>query len=286
MRELRRLRPALGTFVEVRAAGSAAGRLTRAVEEAFDAVARVHRLMSFHEPMSDVSRLNRKAAGAEVEVDRWTWNVLAEAQDLARRSGGRFDITIAPRLVRWGLLPRSPGAPPVRGGGDWRDIDLRAINRVRFLRPLLIDLGGIAKGFAVDRAVEALQREGIRAGLVNAGGDLRVFGDRRWPIHVRRPDAPGLLQLLGRFRNRAVATSAPYFSARHRGGNRISALVDPATGHACGAPVSVSVVADRAVLADALTKVVLVDEAAARPVLRACRARAIVLRIGGAVRTS
>src|SRR5215831_4299546 len=102
---LRRARPLLGTFVEIAASGAASADMEDAVEAAFAAVARVHRLMSFHDPGSDVSRLNREAKAGAVAVDPWTFEVLEIAQDLHRRSGGAFDIAVAPLLQYLGLLP-------------------------------------------------------------------------------------------------------------------------------------------------------------------------------------
>src|SRR5712671_5089923 len=120
---VRRARPLLGTFVEITAShvsladallavGSLA-ELEVAVEEAFEAVARVHRLMSFHDPASDVSRLNRDAAARPVRVDPWTFEVLQTAVALHGRSNGVFDIAVAPALQEMGRLPRHGDRAPV-----------------------------------------------------------------------------------------------------------------------------------------------------------------------------
>src|SRR5215471_15809864 len=102
--DLRRARPLLGTFVEIAASGAASADMEDAIEAAFGAVARVHRLMSFHDRGSDVSRLNREAKAGAVAVDPWTFEVLVTAQDLHRRSWGAFDIAVAPVLQYLGLL--------------------------------------------------------------------------------------------------------------------------------------------------------------------------------------
>ena len=106
---IRRARPLLGTFVEIAVAGKTLDAAEAAVEAAFSAVATVHRLMSFHETDSDVSRLNRKAASGAVRVHDWTYQVLEAAGDLYRRSEGVFDVSVAPTLQRLGLLPDVPG---------------------------------------------------------------------------------------------------------------------------------------------------------------------------------
>ncbi|HTJ77402.1 MAG TPA: FAD:protein FMN transferase [Rariglobus sp.] len=265
---LRRARPLLGTFVEIRASGLPASRLERAVEKAFAAIVRVQALMSFHEPTSDLSRLNRLAVRRAVRVDAATWTVLRQAIIMARASAGCFDPSIAPVLQRHGLLL---GQPTV-SRADWHAIRLLPGRRVRFLAPLTLDLGGIAKGYAVDRAVSTLRRAGVSCGLVNAGGDLRVFGIQSAPVHVRHPSRPGAFFPLGELHEGALATSAPTY---------VNALIDPRDDTICARGISITVLAPTALLADVLTKVVAVDPAAAPRLLARHRARAVILDTQG-----
>ena len=104
---VRRARPLLGTFVEITAVGTPAPAIDAAIDAAFETIEIVHRLMSFHEAESDVSRLNRDAATHPVRVHRWTYEVLAAALALQRCSDGLFDVTVAPILHRLGVLPGS-----------------------------------------------------------------------------------------------------------------------------------------------------------------------------------
>ena len=216
--EARRARPLLGTLVEISASSPGA---EHAVAQAFRAVERVHALMSYHDPASDLSRLNREAAFRPVTVDEWTWQVLAAAREFSAASDGLFDVSVAPVLTRLGYLPRHADFPRACPQADWRDIELLAHSRVRFARPLRADLGGIAKGFAVDRAVEALRASGVASGRVNAGGDLRRFGAQAEAVHVRHPHAPTLLLPLAELGDGAAATSAGYFAPRQRDGRPI-----------------------------------------------------------------
>src|ERR1700682_5887672 len=173
--KVRRARPLLGTFVEIDAAGGPAGaprsELDAAIDAAFEAVARVHRLMSFHEPDSDVSRLNRETSLPPVKVHAWTFQVLQVAVEMHRQTKGIFDVAIAPALQTMGLLPRLEGdAAIVTEARSFDAIELLPENLVRFRYPdVRIDLGGIAKGFAVDRALAALRGFDISSGMVNAG---------------------------------------------------------------------------------------------------------------------
>ena len=271
---VRRARPGLGTIVEIEALGADPEQLTFAVEAAFSAVADVHRLMSFHDSTSDVSRLNFLAHKTSILVHPWTWSVLESAQEFSSLSDGAFDITVAPLLQRWGYLP---GSHVRRSCATWRDIMLEPGNAVRFRRPLALDLGGIAKGFAVDRAVEALRHAGVSHGLVNAGGDLRVFGDEEREIYVRHPLSPGSAAGVLQIREKALATSAVYFSRRRVGHLIVSAIVHGGSRKPFIGDSSATVLAGNCLTADALTKIVLALGAAARPNLKQCGAEAFVL---------
>src|SRR5690349_7463025 len=107
---MRRARPLLGTFVEIRSSGATRAGTERAIDAAFATIESEHRLMSFHDAGSDVWRLNRDAHDRAVAVDPWTYRVLETALDLHRRSGGVFDIAVASMLQRLGLLPGRPEA--------------------------------------------------------------------------------------------------------------------------------------------------------------------------------
>ena len=283
-RTLRRARPLLGTFVEITATGRSGDNLPAAIDRAFAVIGRVQRLMSFHDPRSEVAQLNRQAERRAVRVSAWTWQVLLAAQRLHRETSGAFDITIAPLLQEWGFLPRDPRdgeVGPCPGGAE--DIELLPGQRVRFRRPLRIDLGGIAKGFAVDQAVEELRASGVPAGVVNAGGDLRVFGSLRQPVHVRHPARPGVTIPLRPLAEAALATSATYFSRRIVGHRRVSPLVDAARGRACLRGVSVSVQAPTCLVADALTKVLFAQGRKAAPLVRGFGATAFIVNRRGEV---
>jgi thiamine biosynthesis lipoprotein len=282
--EVRRCRPLLGTFVEIGAGAASAERANAAIEAAFAAISQVHRLMSFHDDESDVARVNREAARRSIEVAPWTYEVLQAARDFHLATGGAFDITVAPRLQRWGYLPaardlRDSGEPVT----DQAAIEMLPGRRVRFRRPVRIDLGGIAKGFAVDRAIDALHASGASSGVVNAGGDLRVFGPAPKTIHVRDPRAPGRALPLLQVENAAVATSASYFARRKWRGRWVSPLVDPRRDSPVMRATSVSVRAATCMAADALTKVVMLLGQRSAAILRDHAATAFFLTRSGDV---
>jgi thiamine biosynthesis lipoprotein len=174
-----------------------------------------------------------------VAIDPRTMEVLAIAIGIAAKSHGAFDPCIAPLLVERGLLPRPPRAVDL--SSSWRDVELVDERAMRARRALWLDLGGIAKGYAVDRAVDALRVAGVEQGCVNAGGDLRVFGPRAERVDVRVHDG-SIVELLE--------------------------LADGALASSGGADRTVSIVAPRCVIADALTKVVLAAPDACAALLR------------------
>ncbi|GAB3345222.1 FAD:protein FMN transferase [Lysobacter tyrosinilyticus] len=277
---VQRARPLLGTVVAIRL-DACAHDADAAIDAAFAEIEAVHRAMSFHEADSELSRLNRKAMHTAQPVGTRLWRVLRAALALARASNGRFDPSIAAHLVRSGHLPEPLHAPTPDPHATWHDIELLPQRQVRFRRALWLDLGGIAKGYAVDRAVAVLRAHGAQVGVVNAGGDLRVFGDSEETVLVREPADPRRSRPLLQLREGAVATSAGYFSANAGG----SALVDPHTKARLGSDVSVSVCAPRALWADALTKVVLAEPVAAAPLLRRLHAQAALLDHYGTCRS-
>lgn len=277
MMQLRRARPMLGTLVEIRVdSGRDCAEAQKAIQYAFDAVTRIQVLMSYHDPTSEVSRINREAFSRTVTVSEPTWRVLTAARHISEQSKGLFDITVAPTLRRHGFLPQHPGHPTVSVDADWRDILLLPGNQVRLSRPVHIDLGGIAKGYAVDRAVMVLQEHGIESGCVNAGGDMRIFGSNPQILHVRHPRHATSLIAAGRI-ERAAATSAVYFSSRMVDSQRVTPLVDPRNHKPCSDERSVTILADDCMTADALTKVFYIDPAAGGKLLTRFNARALLL---------
>jgi thiamine biosynthesis lipoprotein len=213
-----------------------------------------------------VSRINRAAIGESVEIHAHTYEVIRCALAMACATGGIFDVTCAPRLVEWGYLPLPAGELPRHVPGR-RGLDLQNGYRIQKINAAWIDLGGIAKGYAVDRAIAALQRSGVRSACVNAGGDLRAFGDIAYPVAIRDPVRPNTPALQIQLRQQALATSGTYFSRKRSGDRACSALIDGSDGRAITARFSASVRAPTCMLADALTKVVMASANPRHPLL-------------------
>lgn len=262
---MKRMRMLLGTYVEI-AAWAEEGPLERAIGAAFAAIERVHGLMSVHAVDSDVSRINRTAWRQPIDVHPWTAQVLRSALRIHRATNGLFDCALGHELGRWGVLDGCGFGEAE--SGSLADVELSGANTVHLARRIGLDLGGIAKGYAVDRAIAVLRRKGVHSAVVNAGGDLRVMGGTAQPVYIRDPGGAGPARFAGLLRNGAVATSCAAASAGTWRGRRVSGLVRSRDRTPIVDPNAYSVVAPRCVLADALTKVVVqTGVAAARPYL-------------------
>ena len=271
--EIRRARPLLGTFVEIGAAGENAAL---AIEAAFREIEIIHRLMSFHEIDSDIARLNRAPLLTAQQVDPRTYEVLSWAQKISALSDGAFDITVGAKLVTAGFLPKPADAEWPSEEANFRDLSLLSDNRVLLRRRAWIDLGGIAKGYAVDRAAARLKHNGVDSGIVNAGGDLYVFGASQ-PIHIRHPEDASRLFSLGTLTDAAVASSSGCFTERREDGASTDPLVEPRRNTTMRWQQSVTVVAPRCLIADALTKVVRLAPRRAAKILPQFGAQAIII---------
>jgi FAD:protein FMN transferase len=286
--KIRRARPLLGTFVEIEAAGAASSEMNAIIDDAVEAVARVHRLMSFHEPDSDVSRLNREAFARPVGVHAWTYQVLQAAVEMNRRSNGVFDIAVAPTLQALGLLPRLRTDAPIDYERRTLDaIELLEGQKVRFRQAnVRIDLGGIAKGFAVDRALEVLRRSGAAGGLVNAGGDLAAFGAVPQMIHIRHPRDPRRSICSVEVADEALASTARRFDPSQSVETASSAIIDPGNRRPAYAFDGATVRAPSCMIADALTKIVMIAGTEATELLEHYDSSALLISMDGHVQIS
>ena len=265
-----RCKPLLGTFVEITTEDG--GDVLHAIEMAFRAIEQVQSLMGFHDPDSELSQINARSHLEPIRIHPWTTEVLAIAKEIHLQSQGIFNCGIGHRLVEAGLLPRHVNIDAELFGAI-EDLEFIETNCVRSQAPLCLDLGGIAKGYAVDKAVEVLVDHGIHAGSVNAGGDMRFFGDRVQGIQVRNPSTPHELIRIGGMKAGSIATSSLYFARRDA--ETKSFMVNPINQEHIEFLESYSVVASECVYADALTKVVSISGNAQHPCLNYFSAQAI-----------
>ena len=221
---------------------------------------RVEALMSTWIEESEVSRLNAAPADELVALSADSLEVLQVARQLFEQTEGAFDVTCRPLIERWRLagseaeLPTDEDLAEHRQRSEWSQIDLSEQGALKVRGSACVDLSGIAKGYAIDQAISILQNSGAVGGLVEVGGDLRVFGvspeGESWPIGIRSPfedRAWGEMML----NDGAVCTSGDYARYVEIDGQRYSEVIDPRTGRPAVAASSVTVVAGDAMTADA-----------------------------------
>ena len=265
-----RCKPLLGTFVEIQINDEDPS--SKILDEAFLAIEQAQSLMGFHHPDSELSRINARSYLEPIRIHPWTAHVLTIAQEIYRQSQGVFNCGVGHRLVEAGLLPKHFQRGNYTFGGI-QDLVFLEPNLVLSKQPLCLDLGGIAKGYAVDKAIETLQAHEINSGLVNAGGDMRFFGDCAQEIQIRNPENPHELIQIGTIKTGAIATSSLYFAKRDA--NTKSFMVNPFNQEHIEFSESYSVLAAECVYADALTKVVSISGNTQHPCLSHFSAQAI-----------
>lgn len=246
----RRARPLLGTIVDI-CLPRAAPDDNFAINLAFSRIQQIESMMSFHDLNSDLNKINQSAPGL-IEVHEELVEVLQICLELEMRSDGAFNPNIAKFLIAQQLLPQRQIVSFFRA---LREV-LEIVSRTEILLKdrVALDLGGIAKGYAVDEACRLLQENGEEEGIVNAGGDLRVFGPSSYDIVVRNPEDPGQAGTSIKLQSEAFASSASYFIEIGDGEPRKSAIIDGRSGSRCFSNQSVSIKASSCVIADALTK--------------------------------
>ncbi|MBR7780194.1 FAD:protein FMN transferase [Undibacterium rugosum] len=278
---IRRAQPWLGTLVEVAiwdAPTEVAPDWSAAIQAAFQVIAQIHTCMSYHSDGSDIYAFNRAKTGTCLQLHPHTAAVLQTALQLQQQTGGIFDLRVASRLARLGLLPSQTRVPQyVPDQQAFRFVDDLCIEK---LRDDWLDVGGIAKGYAVDQATKVLKNFAVQRACINAGGDLGVIGEHT--ISIRDPQFPTHMAMSLTLNQQCIASSASYFSERNRNTDLVetgaaSVLIDGRNGDQISGGKSYSVIADQCMIADALTKLIAATGNPADACLDLWGARAIIL---------
>jgi FAD:protein FMN transferase len=292
--QLSRSRIIMGTVVEITVLDGGAGNLSAIIDAAFTEMARVETLMSPYLPDSDVARLNRSEAPLAVAPE--TAAVIRQGLKIAAASHGAFDLTLGLLKALWNfesgapLLPSDEAIGAALAGIGPTALSLAGTTVSKSDARLAVDLGGIAKGYAVDQAVAILRQHGIQQASVNAGGDLRLLGDRQgrpWRIAIQHPRQPEQLLAIIPATDQAVVTSGDYERFFLAEGRRYHHLLNPHTGFPANACRSVTVVAAEAMLADALaTAAFVLGPIAGLPLIESFGAEGLMVDHAGAVHVS
>jgi len=254
-KQVRRSQPLLGSFATISVAQvNDRQRAHQAIDSAFAEIRRIDSLMSVHRPESELSRINRVPKNQWAKVSDDLFLVLTKAMEISKATEGAFDVTIGPLTQLWGFIWKEYRLPSEvelretlpRVGFQHLELD-PATKSIRFKRPgMSIDLGGIAKGYAVDCAMNALTSRGMTNAMVKCGGDLRVSGEARpgqaWEIQIQDSIHSGRRSKL-RLMNGALSTAGNYENYFIIDGKRYAHIVDPRHGLPVEGMASCSVIA-------------------------------------------
>jgi thiamine biosynthesis lipoprotein len=258
-------RLSMGCAYSIVAYGTDAAQLPRIVAAALDEVDRIDRLMSHYKPESPLSRLNRAAAQGPVTVEPELLDFIALCLNYSRDSDGAFDITVGPLMKAWGFFRGEGRVPGDREIAETRDrvgyrhviVDLDA-RTIRFDREgVELDLGGIAKGYAVDSAVGVLEKGGIASALVSAGGSTIYAlgappGRKGWDVSLRDPIDSRKIAHRVLLKDRALSVSGTAEKSFEVGGETYSHIMDPRSGKPVRGVLSVAVLTTKGTAGDAL----------------------------------
>jgi thiamine biosynthesis lipoprotein len=258
----------MGTEMHITVWGHDDEQMVAAIDAAFAEFDRLDRMMTTWTADGEMTRVNEAAGnGKPVKVSSETMTVLVKARDLSRLTGGAFDITVGSFWGLWkfdedrdGSIPDAAAVAERKQLIDWRDVILDPKRRTVRLRRAgqRITLGGIAKGYAVDRAVAILRKRGLVDFIVQGGGDLYAAGkkgDRRWRVGIRDPrGARTEFFALADVEDQTFSTSGDYERFVVKDGRRYHHIIDPRTGYPATASRSVTVMGKDAFTSDGILK--------------------------------
>lgn len=257
----------MGTEISVYLWSDDAEKGQQAIEAVFDEAARIDRLMSTYKDDSEVSKINRLAAKSPVQAGEELLQLIQRSLDISVLTLGAFDITYDSVGQHYDFRsrrrPDSNTVESERENIDYRFVQLdKAAGTVAFLKQgIRINLGGIAKGYVVERGVDILRFRGVQNAIVTAGGDSRLLGDRRgrpWMVGIRDPRKDGQVAISVPLSDEAISTSGDYERYFDEDGVRYHHIIQPRTGEPASGVRSATVFGPDAVITDALSTSVFV----------------------------
>ena len=253
----------MGTLVTITAVAPDKDRSNRAMQAAFDEIKRLERLLSTWRPDSELSRVNAEAGHQPVMVSQETVELVVRALEIVRLTHGGFNIALGPAVEAWSVMERQhiPDDAELRQLKplvDWTAIQVDTVKRTIYLprEGMRIDIGGIGKGYAADRAVEVMKRAGATGGVVALSGDIKTFGQlpdsKGFPIGIQHPRQADAVLAMIDLRDEAISTAGDYERFFEQAGVRYHHILDPQTLLPARGCQSVTIIAKEGTLADGL----------------------------------
>ena len=259
----KRVQMHMGTLVTVTAVSFDTQLSDRAVQAAFDEIKRLERLLSTWRSDSELSQVNAEAGRRPVKVSRETFVVVGRSLEMARLTHGGFNIALGPAIEAWSVterqqIPDDQTLEQLKLLVDWTSIQLDQKAQTIYLprKGMRLDVGGVGKGYAADRAVEVMKRAGAKGGVVALSGDIKAFGvlpDRTgFPVGIKHPRDEGALIGVIDLQDEAISTAGDYERFFERDGTRYHHILDPHTLQPARGCQSVTVIAKEGIMADGL----------------------------------
>jgi len=259
----------MGTYAELMLSEKNEVKAAAACASAWKEIGRLEKMFSFHDPESELSRINAEADKHPVRMSDEMAEVMNKALWANRVSDGTFDVTVGTLSKLYGFYRESKKRVP--SDSEIQTALTHIGSRYLIYNPddqtivykkkgLVVDLGGLAKGYVVDKAVAILKGEGIRSGMVNIGGNMYGFGDTTWKIGIQHPRESGAILDTILLKNQGVATSGDYerfFITNHL---RVHHIFNPQTGRSATRHIGVTILASSAFLADIFSTSLFISE--------------------------
>jgi FAD:protein FMN transferase len=262
----RKSRVLMNTVVTITVVTDAENTADKAIEDAFLKIEDIEKKVNFHSPASDIALINKSAGITEVKVSPDTITLVNNALFVSEKTRGAFDITIGPVMQLYNFFTQQKPEDLTLNNTlplvNYRDVLININNSTVHLRKrgMLIDPGGIAKGYAADRATETLRQQGIVSGIVAIAGDIRAFGTKPdgkpWKVGIRNPRAKGPeddIMATMELTDAAISTSGDYERFFISNGKRYHHILSPKTGRPADLCRSVTVIAPEGYLADSFS---------------------------------
>jgi thiamine biosynthesis lipoprotein len=265
-------RPSMYTIVSITVVSDSDEIARKAADEAFAELDRIAGALNFYSDKSELSAINRSAGKTPVKVSHETLAIIEKSVYTSEMTGGAFDVTVGPLVKLWDMnkkiVPDKKSIDEKRKFVSYKNIVLDKVASTVFIRKegASIDLGGIVKGYAVDKVVDILKRNGLKAGIVAVGGEVRAFGNRPgnkpWVVGIQNPRQKGQSDEViatVEISDKALSTSGDYNKYFEKDGRRYHHLIDPKTGYPslnCG---SATVIADNGTTSDGFSKLFVLE---------------------------
>lgn len=290
----------MDTLVTITVASGSKDKAEKAIDKAFLEIEKLEKLSNFFSPDSEITRINKSAGISEVKVSSDILDLLNKALYVSENTGGAFDVTIGPLISLYdfheNIHPEQSAIKKNIALVNYKGLLIDRDKSTVFLRKngMLVDPGGIAKGYAADRVVDVLKQNGISSGIVAVAGDIKTFGHkpdgRPWKIGIRHPrakDGEDDIMATIELSDMAISTSGDYERFFVSEGIRYHHLLSPKTGHPVRECRSVTVITKEGASADAFaTGVFVLGPEEGMKVLKKMRFEGVIVDSGGNLHTT